>query len=208
MTYEYVCDILSRMSTLRRWALAGFGLAMFLATATAAAAPSEGDEPCPPLTRRHSYGWQTLATDGAGIGLIVLGGAMHFEAAAAVTSASIGGASLLLGGPLVHVAHGRWPIGVLDFGMRLTLPLVGGYVASLCTEGECGGAFVAGALIGVAPIWLDAGLLAWEEVPVETAQRARGPRVLRQLARLGVSELHPTTRVSRRALELGLAGTF
>lgn len=189
--------------------MATFGLGSLFAAATASAAePGDGDAPCPPLSKRHSYGWQTLATDGAGIGLIVLGGALRFEGPAAVTAASLGTASLFLGGPIVHVAHGRWPIGVLDFGMRLTLPILGGYVASGCTEGECGGAFVVGALIGLSPIWLDAGLLAWEDVPVEASHVERRSIVARKLERLGVSEVHPTTHVSRRGLELGVAGSF
>src|SRR3954469_29359 len=94
-----------------------------------AAVPTETRDtqqpPCPPLTKRHWYGWQTLATDGAGLALIVTGGAPQYRGPAAVTAASIGVGALFLGGPLVHVAHGRWGTGVLDFGLRLTLPLVG-----------------------------------------------------------------------------------
>ena len=197
------------MSRVHGWIRRVFGLGLLFSTATAAAAePNDTSEPCPPVTKRHSYGWQTLATDGAGIGVIVLGGAMRFEGPAAVAAASVGTATLFLGAPIVHVAHGRWPIGVLDFGMRLTLPIVGGYVASTCTQGECGGPFVAGVLIGLSPIWIDAGVLAWEDVPVESARRERAPRPPRMLARLGVSGLHPTTKVTRRGFELGLGGAF
>jgi len=171
--------------------------------------PGSGALPSPPLTERHWYGWQTLATDGAGIALIAVGGGMQFEGPVAVTAASVGVGSLFLGGPIVHIAHGRWPIGVLDLGLRLTLPLVGGaYAGSQPCTGECGGPLLIGFMIGVAPIWIDAGILAREDVPLASARRERGLMVPRSLARLGVTELHPTTLRTRRGLLLGLGGSF
>jgi hypothetical protein len=162
---------------------------------------------CAPLTQRHWYGWQTLATDGGGIGLIILGGALQFEGPLAVTAVSVGVGSLFLGGPIVHIAHGRVGIGILDFGMRLTLPAIGGYLASGQCEGECGGQVLLGLMVGLAPIWIDAGLLASESVPLEREHRTES-FVPRALGRLGVTEIHPTTRVTHRSLELGLAGSF
>ena len=181
---------------------------MLSAASAAAGEATHVGEPCPPPTERVPYGGQTLATDGAGFALLIAGGLMHESPPAAITAASLGGATLFLGAPIVHALHGRWQIGVLDFGMRLTLPIVGGLVAASCDTGECGGPVLAGVLIGLSPIWIDAGLLAWEDVPVETARRERTPRPPRMLARLGVRELHPMTKVTRRGMELGLSGTF
>jgi hypothetical protein len=180
------------------------------AAETSAGPAATRESACPPATRRHSYAWQTLATDGAGIGFVILGGALKFEGPAAITAASIGATSLLLGGPIVHVAHGRWPIGVLDFGLRVSLPLIGGYIASAAQDcrGECGGPLLVGLLIGVAPIWIDAGLLAWEDVPLDGAPRASAHVLPRSLARLGVTELHPTAQATRRGFEFGLGGSF
>jgi hypothetical protein len=171
--------------------------------------PHGPEAPCAPLTKQHWYGWQTLATDGAGIGLIVVGGALQFRSPAAVTTASIGVGSLFLGGPIVHMAHGRWGIGVLDFGMRLTLPIIGGaYAGSQQCSGECGGPALIGLMIGLSPIWIDAAILAREDVPREFAHDDRVPRVPRALARLGVTELHPMTLPARRGLVVGLGGLF
>jgi hypothetical protein len=167
------------------------------------------EPPCAPLTKRHWYGWQTLATDGAGIALIIAGAGVQYQGPVAATAGGVGLGSLFLGGPIVHMAHGRWGIGVLDFGMRLTLPIVGGAVAgSLECTGECGGPMLAGLMIGLAPIWIDAGILAREDVPLEPARQDHGLRVPRSLARLGVTELHPTTLPTRRGLVLGMGGSF
>lgn len=167
------------------------------------------ESPCPALTKRHWYGWQTLATDGAGIGLIVMGGALGYRGLAAGTATSIGVGALFLGGPSVHVAHGRWGIGVLDFGLRLTLPLVGAALAgSMQCSGECGGPVVVASMIGLAPIWIDAGILAHEDVPVESARHDARQRMPRSLARLGVTELHPTTLPTRHGVVLGVKATF
>ena len=205
---------------MRGWSIALF-LGAVLTCREASAVPLSDDAlaptetrdtqqaPCPQLTQSHWYGWQTLATDGAGIGLIVMGGALGYRGPGAVTAAGIGVGSLLLGGPIVHVAHGRWGTGVLDLGLRLTLPLVGGALAgSMQCSGECGGPVVVASMIGLAPIWIDAGILAHEDVPVESARHAGRLRVPRSLARLGVSELHPTTVPTRHGLVLGLSGSF
>jgi hypothetical protein len=205
------------MSTCAWWAALFFGGVLLPCRVVAAAELSGADagepaqsraSPCAPLTKRQAYGWQTLATDGAGVGLIIVGGALQFEGPVAITATSVGVGSLFLGGPMVHVAHGRWPIGVLDFGMRLTLPIVGAYVGSQYCPGECWGPVLAGFMIGVAPIWIDAGLLAWEDVPVEPALRDGGLFLPRSLARLGVTEIHPTAVPTRRGLALGLGGSF
>lgn len=211
------------MSNPNWWALAVFGCGILTCGMALAAGepPSVVDDdvtdtsnvsktedvPCPPPTRRHPYGWQTLATDFGGFGLIAVGGAMHFDTAGAPALAA-GVGMLFLGGPLVHVAHGRWPTAVLDLGLRLTLPLVGGWVASGYCPGECGGKVAAGLMVGLSPIWIDAGLLAWEDVPVDTARSDRSVRVPRTLAKLGVTELHPTTLPTRRGLVLGMGGSF
>jgi hypothetical protein len=168
-----------------------------------------GEPPCAPLTKRHWYGWQTLATDGAGIALIIAGAGAQYQGPVAATAGGVGLGSLFLGGPIVHMAHGRWGIGVLDLGMRLTLPIVGGaFAGSLECTGECGGPMLAGLMIGLAPIWIDAGILAREDVPLESARHERRLLVPRSLARLGVTEIHPTTLRTRRGVVLGLGGSF
>jgi len=205
------------MSRVTGWIRAAFGLGFFLSTAVAAAEePIKDHTPSPPATtERHWYGWQTLVTDGAGIAFIAVGDAMYDKRhVAGATLASAGVGSVILGGPIVHAAHGRWGTAALDLGLRLTLPIIGAYAASACNEGgsdSCGAALITGAVVGLAPIWIDAGLLAYEQKParpldaVRSIYMRRPPRVL---ARLGVTEVHPTTMFTKRGLALGMGGTF
>jgi hypothetical protein len=88
------------------------------------------------------YGWQIVLVDAGTIGLGI-----------AAKSGAIGGAGYLLGGPIVHLAHGDYVEAGVDLGLRAALPLGGAIVGdkiSGCT-GACdapGAGFLLGGMAG------------------------------------------------------------
>ena len=127
-------------------------------------------------TEEHWYGWQTLATDGASFVLLIAAGAT--AASGAEAGGALGGLSLttyLLGGPIVHFAHENVGRGFGSLALRGGLPIVFGAVGVQledCSDGDwfCGlsGAVLGGLLGIVTAITVDASLLGYESVPVET----------------------------------------
>jgi hypothetical protein len=103
------------------------------------------------------YGWQPLIIDGLSIPLLAAAGA--------------GGVTYLVGGPVVHLAHGRPGAALGSAGLRVGLPLVGGLIslAAYCGDGGgelCGLAVLPGAVVGaLGAIAIDASLLSWEKEP-------------------------------------------
>jgi hypothetical protein len=164
-------------------------------------------------TRSHWYGWQTLSTDGAALGFLVLSGALASDnsdsGGAGVDSFVLLGVGMYtLGGPIVHAAHQNWGAAAASLGLRVGLPLTGilfGSAVDTCGPKSdadvceaVGPAF--GALLGMgAAIAIDAAALGYEEVPVTSAATTRQP-----LAAIStpfvVADAH-------RAL-LGVMGTF
>ncbi|HVH47346.1 MAG TPA: hypothetical protein VM925_33655 [Labilithrix sp.] len=70
------------------------------------------------------YGWQTLIVDGVSAGAtIVPVSASQFELAA------VGLAGYVLGGPIVHAAHGRWATAGIALALRVALPTLAGGIA-------------------------------------------------------------------------------
>jgi hypothetical protein len=155
-----------------------------------AAAPSDAS---PPRATRW-YGAYTLATDGAALGL-ALGGAALDRNGEALLAASVGG--YLLGGPIVHLAHGNPGRSLLSLGTRAGLPVVlafAGVAVAGCGEGDgdfCGyGQALLGFGVGmVGAVVIDAAAIARDEVEPTPA-------------------LAPALSVSRQAAWLGATGVF
>lgn len=126
--------------------------------------------PTPRGTHHHWYGWQNLLVDAAAL-------AVASVAVSGVDDDSGGGAGVaflgiyLLGGPIVHFAHGQLESGLASFGLRSGLPSVGGMLgcAALSEVPVDLGCYV-GVVLGVGlgiltAIIIDAAVLAYEEVP-------------------------------------------
>ncbi|HSO40490.1 MAG TPA: hypothetical protein VLT33_48520 [Labilithrix sp.] len=160
-------------------------------------------------THTHWYGWQTLLVDGAS--LLVL-------PAVAMTSDSAGGGLLLvagggylLGGPIVHLAHGEVARAFASLGLRAGLPLVGGFVGVAAAKENCrgelcglGGAFVGAALGMVAATIIDPAALAYEKVEDESSARSDRPAPVR--SRVALSPLAGPRKEG--GFDVGLGGTF
>jgi hypothetical protein len=146
----------------------------------------------PPRAKRW-YGGYTLATDGAAVAL-ALGGAALDRDGELLLVGSVG--AYLLGGPIVHLAHGNPGRSLLSLGMRAGLPVTLaflGVAAEGCGEGHdfCG---YGGALIGfgvglVSAVVIDAAAIARDEVEPTPA-------------------IAPALGVSREGAWLGATGTF
>ena len=174
----------------------GVGALTRIREPTPGAARAEGPESCSEVeSERHWYGWQTLATDGAAFALIVYGGTQQFEGALPVVATTTGVATFFLGAPTVHWAHGRIGTGFLSLGTRLVAPLLGTVVGSVDCGADCGGPLLLGLVIATSPLWIDPGLLAFEDVPA-----AKSPALK--------LELRPHLSLSRRWKGIAVSGTF
>jgi len=110
-------------------------LLLVLLTASSAWAANSGDasviESSPP--RRHWYGWQTALVDAASLSLGASVAALSDQGHDSDVSGAVGGivvASYVLGGPIVHAAHGQWGTAGASLGLRLGAP-VGGALGGL-----------------------------------------------------------------------------
>jgi hypothetical protein len=151
--------------------------------------------PEPPQTSRW-YGGQTLFVDGTSIGLVVLGATQ--ESSGLI---GLGVSGYLLGGPIVHWAHGHAGKGFGSLGLRVGLP-IGGALAGVglanCHGGGGGYCGLGEALVGfslgiIGAIVIDSAALAYEDVPVESRPTAR---------------VAPSLQVSQSSVCLGLVGAF
>ena len=125
-----------------------------------------------PSAGRHWYGWQTLATDGAGLALLIAArqaaGPHERYGPLAEGLAYSGFTSLLIGAPTVHWAHGRLGTGFASLALRSGVPAVSYYLLSHpgSCEGECSQQLLStltAVLILPAPILIDAIWLAREK---------------------------------------------
>jgi hypothetical protein len=184
--------------------MVGFGALLLSSTAMAqepdasaappAASPAtEADKPSKTVKASSEtvwYGHQTLAVDGAAIGMMALG----LSSSSRTGLAFIGLGTYALGAPTVHALHGNWGRGLADVGIRVGAPvalgaagvvggmMVGGMGSS---SGDDSGLrmVVFGALGGVAGVTggmivasvVDAAALAHEKVP-QPEQRSSGVR--------------------------------
>ncbi len=178
-----------------------------------AAAPLRPAEPPPLAAEEDWYGWQILIVDG-GVLLstaLMIGAGVGTDSAAA--PAIYGPSAHVLGGPIVHWAHGHVGKGFASFGLRLGMPLVAGAiglgVGHLAAPSEAGGMFPVGATLGTAAglglgyigsIVVDTAVLAYEPASTPGGAFAPPPSFAWQ----------PTFGFDPRqdAASLGVAGSF
>jgi hypothetical protein len=162
------------------WAIVG-GLVL---CARAAVAQTE---PPVPASAEHWYGWQTLVADACAVGIFaaawVVGSGGYDQATKTRTEtlAYISLGTFVLGGPIVHAAHGHWGKAGISFALRVGLPILGAAAAFAATDGSCsnadggcGGAASSAVvfLFGIATaVTMDAGLLATEPIAAPTRQQ-------------------------------------
>ena len=124
------------------------------------------------------YGYQPLVIDVASATMFTAGVfavARDGDDTSAATPILLGLGGYVLGGPIVHWAHGHVLKGFVDLGLRLALPLVGLGLGTLVTDvfgprTNDTGAF-AGTLAGVgAAMVADAAILGWEPPPRRPAE--------------------------------------
>ncbi|UQA56885.1 hypothetical protein [Polyangium aurulentum] len=159
-----------------------------------------------PAPREVWYGHQTLIVAGASVTTAAVPSLLFGDTGVALSwPAGIGG--LVLGGPIVHWAHGRVGRGFAVLGMNLGATGVGIGVFGLpvaCAFEKCDGFYLSygilgsyvGALIGVT---IDVAALSTYQPPAPSAV-ARTPRVLDSLV--------PVIDVRKDRTVLGLAGAF
>jgi hypothetical protein len=158
--------------------------------------------------RRYWYGWQTLIVDGASVVTAVL---VSIPPSHPMLGMPLGGLGLVLGGPIVHWAHGNTEKGFASLAILLATSAVGGAIGvgvscaarfvEPCSDGEDGWwgrlagvavGFPVGAAVGAA---IDVSVLAYG-TRAEVASPARRVSVL------------PALDVGRDRVVLGLGGTF
>lgn len=152
---------------------------------------SRGEEP----DGSEWYGWQTLLVDGASIGL-TWGGMTSWHHDHAMLYLGMG--TYALGGPTVHLAHGRPGAAAGSLLLRVGLGFGGMFAgASADHDGESFAGAAYGLLAGMlAASAIDAAALGHEDV-VRPAERPQS----------GLS-MSPTVSASRHAGAVGLAGSF
>lgn len=171
--------------------------------------------PLPRSTVSEWYGWQTLTVDGASL-------ATTFSGAVTPALAVVGLGGLVLGAPIVHLAHER-PLAALgSLGLRTLLPLTGmvtGYAAAgRCTKqpqpgdmlGPCflhgvGEAALGGAIALGVGIAIDTTLLARETREPEDETSGSTTNLPTNLR---VRSVAPSFDPTTRAASVGVGGTF
>jgi hypothetical protein len=148
------------------------------------------DAPPPPRFTEEPpnrwYGWQTLATDGAAVGLISASLATADNGRNSPSSALAWGAlgAYALGAPVMHFVHENPGRGLASFGMRVGGPILLGFTGAMLENcGGGGGDFcgLGGALIGtslgiIGAVAVDAAVFAYDDKP-ENEVALRGLRI-------------------------------
>ena len=103
-----------------------------LCVTSIASAEAQADE--------DSYRWQLAATDGIALGLFALGGVAEGDGgrdtAASTALMGMGMTGYMLGGPVVHAAHGEWTRSLPSLAIRALLPGAGIAIAMAADECE------------------------------------------------------------------------
>jgi hypothetical protein len=154
----------------RRGLAAALLAAALLATALLASPPTlaSAELDAEPAERRVWYGWQTLLVDAASFALPLGAAAASVDGGQAGNAFALG---YMLGGPVVHFAHGNVGRGFGSLGLRVGVPLAGAVAgAAVTSRSGCdycafGGAIVGGIAVIGGAIALDASLLAYDREP-------------------------------------------
>jgi hypothetical protein len=168
---------------------AAWPILLAFATITVAGRAARADEPAAPPPAGW-YGWQTLASDGTAIALLVAAGYLDdakYTSSSGQTYGTLSNVALgagfavyVLGGPTLHALRGHWDKFGGSLAARLVLPVAGTLVGVLAGTVAChpegddevpcpviGGmlGFAAG---GVAAMIVDAARLARDDGPSVT----------------------------------------
>jgi uncharacterized membrane protein YeaQ/YmgE (transglycosylase-associated protein family) len=141
-------------------------------------------------TVSESYAWQVMLADGASTALLFtdFGDAM-----------GLGLGGYLLGGPLIHAAHGNVGTGLGSAGLRVSLPVVGFVAGAFVHEGDpafTDMTMLKGAMVGMlGAVVIDWLLLSWDERPAP-AETGRSLVVV------------PGVGVNEQGVSLGVTGRF
>jgi hypothetical protein len=173
------------------------------------AARSAPPAPAPAHAEKEWYGWQTLAMDSASV-VAFVAGVSRFPA---LSDAGLAG--YVLGGPAVHLGHGRVGVAFADLGVRLTAPLFAsliGYGIDVSSSGPCTGDEIClrglgGAVIGLlvghaAAVVLDATVFSIAPTssappaPNEARAAPEPPRFV------------PSLAIGPRGVSAGVGGSF
>lgn len=128
----------------------------------------------PARAEEEWYGYQVAAPDIVGSLLVVAG--VQSETGPAI---ALGAGGMLLGGPIVHAAHGHWGRAGASLGLRVGGPFLGAILGGALGAGGKSGkgaldgivyAIVGAGLGYVAAAAFDIAYLAYEDVP-EAAPR-------------------------------------
>lgn len=150
---------------------------VLLAVVLAAAWPSPAARAEPPAPRAW-YGWQLVLADGAALAVMFGGGAAESD-----LMMITGTAGLVVGAPLIHLAHENRGPAATSAVLRLGLPLIGGFVGSaLCSEDGAGDSFLGcapAAAGGIFTGWvtamiIDLTLLAYDRPAAAAGERSAG----------------------------------
>ena len=176
--------------------------------APAAKSATEQPSAAPRKQHTHWYGWQTLIVDGLSLVVVPVVAAKSESSAGAALA--VGG--YVLGGPIVHWAHGEVARGFGSLGLRVGLPVVGALGGALA-EGAgsncrsyCGlaGGLVGGAFGVLAALVIDPAVLAYERVDDEPSVARSKPAPAR--SNVALSPLAAPRKEG--GFDLGLGGTF
>lgn len=150
---------------------------------------------------RRWYGWQTLASDGITIGLLLTAAGSDGEAGGLATLSL---ATYLLAPPIIHASHDRVGVSFASLGVRVGLPLGGMMVGA--ASADCGGeddemfcglseAAIGFTLSALSAMVIDGAFLAWEPPPERQ----------RDAARISIS---PAVKPVRGGASAGVLGVF
>lgn len=183
----------------------GLLAALFVSSIATAA---EDDAPAAP---RGWYGEQVIIVSAVGHAAVLAGVLSGKDTGAPI--AVVGGATFLLGGPVVHLAHGRVGTAAASFGLNVLVPAAlgsAGFGLGCAFNHGCDGQWglvagivgsIAGAAIGtMTATGLDAGLLAYEPAQRKRRSSAKG--------RLPVPRFVPIVNAAPQQVVAGIGGTF
>lgn len=127
--------------------------------------PPAAQHPPKATPKRRWYGYQTMLADWPALALVIAG--VESEQ----TAATVAGASLwVVGGPLIHVAHGNLGRGLLSLSLRVGGPALGAVslgwscIPAHGTAPICPIALELGVVLGAMTAHvLDVTLFAWDE---------------------------------------------